>query len=103
MMTIPGLALFYGGLSQAPNVLRTIMQSFSITCVITTLWMIFGYSIAFAGNGDCTCDAYDPACPTGVLSETCLKDVVRTGGSLPESVFITFQATFAIITAAIIT
>ena len=124
MMTIPGLALFYGGLSQAPNVLGTIMQSFSITCVITTLWMIFGYSIAFAGNGDCTCDAYDPDCPTGVLSDTCLKghetcaegntvvggpgkiwlkDVVRTGGSLPESVFITFQATFAIITAAIIT
>ena len=47
MMTIPGLALFYGGLSQAPNVLATVMHSFSITCLITVLWLIFGYSMAF--------------------------------------------------------
>ncbi|KAJ1488108.1 ammonium transporter AmtB-like domain-containing protein [Baffinella frigidus] len=50
MMTIPGLALFYGGMSRAPNVLNTVMQSFVITCEVTVLWIAMGYSLAF-GKG----------------------------------------------------
>ncbi|MGC9185973.1 MAG: ammonia channel protein, partial [Thiomonas sp.] len=52
MMTIPGLALFYGGMVRKKNVLATLMQSFAITCLVTVLWMIIGYSLAFtSGNG----------------------------------------------------
>jgi len=99
MMTIPGLALFYGGLSQAPNVLGTIMHSFSITCLVTTLWFIFGYTIAFGSGAEGTA-----AKIVGGSSKIWLNNVVSTAsGSLPESLFITFQCTFAIITAAIIT
>lgn len=94
MMTVPGLALFYGGLSQAPNVLATVMQSFSITCVVTLLWLIFGYSMSF-----------DPGNPVvGGPNKIWLQGMVGAEvGTLPESLFVTFQGTFAVITAAIIT
>lgn len=52
MMTIPGLALFYGGLSRAQNVLSTVMQSFAITCLVSILWLCFGYSLAFGVGND---------------------------------------------------
>ena len=52
MMTIPGLALFYGGMVRKKNVLATVMQSFAITCLVTVLWMIVGYSLAFTDGGD---------------------------------------------------
>src|SRR5688500_7810788 len=52
MMTIPGLALFYGGMVRKRNVLATLMQSFSICCLVTVLWMVAGYSLAFAPGGD---------------------------------------------------
>jgi Amt family ammonium transporter len=97
MMTLPGLALFYGGLSQATNVLGTVMQSFAVTCLVTVLWLAFGYTIAF-GKGD---DANDFI---GGGAKLWLTDVEKPGfGSIPESLFVTFQCTFAVITAAIIT
>jgi Amt family ammonium transporter len=99
MMTIPGLALFYGGLSQAPNVLATVMHSFSCTCVITLLWCIVGYSIAFDdGPGSNTV--------LGGPNAIWLKDTVnnvRGTDTIPFQLFVTFQGTFAIITAAILT
>lgn len=59
MMTVPGLALYYGGMVEVKNVLSTIMQSFSITCLITILWMVFGYSLALAPVT--TQDVYNPS------------------------------------------
>ena len=96
-MTIPGLALFYGGLSQAPNVLATVMHSFSITCLVTLLWFIFGYSIAF-DNGPGRNDVIGGPNKIWVMSTAGAES-----GTIPESLFITFQGTFAVITAAIIT
>jgi Amt family ammonium transporter len=94
MMTIPGLALFYGGMVRKKNVLATVMQSFAITCLVTVLWMIAGYSLAFAEGS-----AY-----LGGLSKVFLNGLAidSVSGSIPESVFMTFQMTFAIITPALI-
>ncbi len=98
MMTIPGLALFYGGMVRKKNVLATMAQSFAITALITVLWMIAGYSIAFGDGG--SLQSY-----WGGLSNAFLvnmgKDTIN--GSIPDSVFMTFQMTFAIITPALIT
>src|ERR1700684_4318055 len=58
MMTIPGLALFYGGMVRKKNVLATLAQSFGATCIITVLWMIIGYSIAFTPNPDAGTNAF---------------------------------------------
>ncbi len=95
MMTIPGLALFYGGMVRKMNVLAMIMQSFAITCLVTVLWMIAGYSLAFGGGN----------LFIGDLSRAFLKglDVNALSGTIPESVFMCFQMTFAIITPALIT
>jgi len=100
MMTIPGLALFYGGMVRRKNVLATVMQSFAITCLVTVLWMIFGYSLAFTEG---SMNAY-----IGSLSKAMLGGVSNTttnalAATIPEWVFITFQMTFAIITPALIT
>ncbi len=94
LMTIPGLALFYGGLVRKKNVLATVMQSFAITALITIVWMVVGYSLAFKGDG-----AY-----IGNLSAAFLNGIgVDTlSGTIPESVFVMFQMTFAIITPALI-
>jgi ammonium transporter, Amt family len=97
MMTIPGLALFYGGMVRKKNVLATVMQSFAAACLMTVLWMILGYSLAFTDGG--AANAY-----VGGLSKAFLagigKDTLQ--GTIPESVFMTFQMTFAIITPALI-
>ncbi|TIT28429.1 MAG: ammonium transporter [Mesorhizobium sp.] len=85
MMTIPGLALFYGGMVRKKNVLATIMQSFAITCLVTVLWFMFGYSLAFSDHGITTSTLWLP----GVAN-------------IPEFVFSMFQLTFAIITPALI-
>ena len=93
-MTIPGLSLFYGGLARRKNVLSILVQCFAITCLMTILWTIYGYSLAYTeGN------AY-----IGGLGKAFLKGVgVETiAGSIPESVYFTFQMTFAIITPALI-
>ena len=96
LMTIPGLALFYGGMVRKKNVLTTLMQSFAICCLVTVLWMVAGYSIAFSAEGS----AY-----FGGLGRMFLAGLTVDGlsGTIPESVFIVFQLTFAIITAALIT
>jgi Amt family ammonium transporter len=94
MMTIPGLALFYGGMVRKKNVLATVMQSFAITCLVTVLWMIIGYSWAFtSGSGY-----------LGGNSRFLLigMAVGALNATIPESVFMTFQMTFAIITPALI-
>ncbi len=98
MMTVPGVALFYGGMVRKKNVLATMMQSFAICCLATVLWMILGYSLAFTDGGGA--NAW-----IGSLDQFFLKDMTVGGltGTIPESVFMTFQATFAIITAALIT
>ena len=93
-MTLPGLALFYGGLVRSKNVLNVLMQCFSIACVSSLLWYLVGYSIAFApGNGF-----------MGGLDRIGLAGMEEgsLSGTLPESVFVMFQMTFAVITPALI-
>ncbi|MEE8351526.1 MAG: ammonium transporter [Rhodospirillales bacterium] len=98
MMTIPGVALFYGGMVRKKNVLATAVQSFAVTCVMTVLWMIIGYSLAFTDGGGM--NAY-----VGGLDKLLLRGlgVGDLSGTIPETVFMTFQMTFAIITPALIT
>jgi Amt family ammonium transporter len=93
-MTLPGLALFYGGLVRSKNVLSVLMQCFSIACLISVCWVVYGYSLAFKGNGSFI----------GDFSALFLSGVDRDSlnGTIPESVFITFQMTFAIITPALV-
>jgi Amt family ammonium transporter len=97
MMTIPGLALFYGGMVRKKNVLTVVMQCFAITCLVTIIWMVAGYSLAFTDGGGL--NAY-----IGGLSKALLKGVGKDSLTLtiPESVFFTFQLTFAIITPVLI-
>jgi Amt family ammonium transporter len=99
MMTIPGLALFYGGMVRKKNVLATVMQSFAITCLMSIIWMIIGYSLAFTTNGSASMNAY-----VGGFSRFFLSglELGSATGTIPESVFIVFQMTFAIITPALI-
>jgi len=103
-MTIPGLALFYGGMVRKKNVLATLMQSFAITAMISVLWMVAGYSIAFDTTGmeKGVTNFYSFF---GGLSKMFLSGMEMDSmtGSIPESVFMTFQMTFAIITPALIT
>jgi Amt family ammonium transporter len=94
LMTIPGLALFYGGLVGKKNIVSTISQSFMITCVVTLVWFICGYSLTF-GEGNLF---------IGDFSKAFLKGVEVAGLTLtiPETVFVCYQLTFAIITVALI-
>ena len=96
-MTIPGLALFYSGMVRAKNVLSVMMQCFAITALVTVLWAILGYSIAFTDGGSLNDYA-------GGLSKAFLAGVTADSlsGTIPETVFMTFQMTFAIITPALI-
>jgi Amt family ammonium transporter len=98
MMTIPGLALFYGGMVRKKNVLATVMQSFAVCCLMTVLWMIIGYSIAFTEGPD-GMNAF-----MGGFSSMFLAGMGADSmtGTIPETVFMTFQMTFAIITPALI-
>ncbi|MGO1162381.1 ammonium transporter [Brucella pseudogrignonensis] len=97
MMTIPGLALFYGGMVRKKNVLSTVMQSFAITCLMSVLWMFFGYSLAFTDGGSMNAfiGGFDKAFLSGVTMESLT-------GTIPEYLFIVFQMTFAVITPALI-
>jgi Amt family ammonium transporter len=96
-MTLPGLALFYGGLVRAKNVLSVLVQCFVIACVVSILWVIYGYSMAFGDGG--SMNAW-----VGGFDNAFLANVTRDSlsGTLPESVFVMFQMTFAIITPALI-
>jgi Amt family ammonium transporter len=93
MMTLPGLALFYGGLVRARNVLSLFMQCFAIACLMSLLWLVCGYSIAFGGDGPLW----------GGLGRAFLQgvDATTVKGTLPEVLFFAFQMTFAIITPAL--
>ena len=94
MMTLPGQALFYAGLVRSRNVLSVLMQCFSIAAVVTLLWVVVGYSIAF-GTGGQFIGGMDKVMLAGIGRDT-------LSGSIPESLFAMFQLTFAIITPALI-
>ena len=102
MMTIPGLGLFYGGMVRKKNVLATLAQSFGATCLITVLWMIIGYSIAFTANPNAGTNAYIGGFAYLFLKPMGLNAVSSLAGTIPESVYMFFQMTFAIITPALI-
>jgi len=93
-MTLPGLALFYGGLVRTQNVLSVLMQCFAICCIVSVLWVIYGYSLAFSGDGPVI----------GGTEALFLSNLLResVSGTLPESLFIVFQMTFAVITPALV-
>ncbi|MEP5153481.1 ammonium transporter [Planktotalea sp.] len=93
-MTLPGLALFYGGMVRARNVISVYMQCFAIACCMAILWFAVGYSIAFGGEGQYW----------GGISKAFLQDItlMSQSGSLPEILFFAFQMVFAIITPALI-
>src|SRR5262249_35691444 len=102
MMTIPGLGLFYGGMVRKKNVLATLAQSFGATCLITVLWMIIGYSMAFTTNPDAGTNKFIGSFSYLFLTPMGLNAVNSLAGTIPESVYMFFQMTFAIITPALI-
>jgi Amt family ammonium transporter len=97
MMTIPGLALFYGGMVRKMNVLATVMQSFMVTCLVTVLWTVCTYSMAFT-----TGSPYVGGMSRFLLMGMTLDSVNDLAKTIPESVYMCFQMTFAIITPALI-
>jgi Amt family ammonium transporter len=96
-MTIPGLALFYGGLVRSKNVLSVLMQCFAITCMVSVMWLVFVYGLAFGDGGSMNKWI-------GNLDQLMLGGIARDSmsGTIPETVFSMFQLTFAIITPALI-
>ena len=97
MMTIPGLALYYGGMVRKMNVLATVMQSFAITCLVTVLWYVINYSLAFTEGSP-----YIGGLSRLFLSGMTLDATNSLAPTIPESVYMSFQMTFAIITPALI-
>jgi Amt family ammonium transporter len=103
LMTIPGLALFYGGMVRAKNLLSVLMQCFAITALVTVLWLVYGYSVAFSTQGmqvhvtnvHSIIGGFDRIMLAGLKPDTLYQTV-------PEAVFVMFQLTFAIITPALI-
>ena len=94
LMTIPGLALFYGGLARSKNMLSVLVQVFTIFALITTLWAVYGYSLTFAGGGPIF-GSFEKLFLKGITPDT-------LSGSIPEYVFVAFQSTFAAITCALV-
>jgi len=103
MMTLPGLALFYGGMVRKKNVGDTVMTSFAITCLISVLWLLFTYSLAFR-SGTPFIGGLDRAGMQGIISDisTGTGNPNSLAPTIPETVYAMFQLTFAIITAALI-
>ena len=93
-MTLPGLALFYAGLVRSKNAVSVLMQCFAIACIASIIWVVYGYSLSFSGDG-----AF-----VGDLSAAFLSGIGRDSlsGTIPETVFVMFQMTFAIITPALV-
>ena len=117
MMTIPGLALFYAGMVRKKNILATLMQSFAITCIVTIVWMVIGYSMAFTngsgGSAPYVGDlsrfmlhgieaAFSKQDDTGFVLGNGFPGVTPVAFTIPETVYMMFQMTFAIITPALI-
>src|SRR4029078_13059770 len=107
MMSIPGLALFYGGLVRSKNMLSILMQGFLVFSLIVVLWVVYGYSLAFT-EGSAYIGGFDRVLMSGIFS---VKDGVGSfstaatfskGVVIPELLFVVFQATFAAITVALI-
>lgn len=103
-MTIPGLALFYAGMVRKKNVLTTMAHSFVVTCLVTIIWVVIGYSLAFTPNSPYI-GGLDRVLLNGMdfFKETGKLTVSEIAPTIPESVFVMFQMTFAIITPALIT
>jgi len=104
-MTIPGLALFYGGMVRKKNVLATLMQSFAITCLVTIIWAVVGYSLAFTPGGSFI-GGFSRFFMSGmnyIKGDTTTLTVSHLAPTIPESVYFVYQMTFAIITPALIT
>src|SRR6185369_10022218 len=101
MMTIPGLALFYAGMVRKKNILATLAQSFAATALITVLWMIIGYSIAFTPGAD-SVNKFIGGTNYLLLGPMGLNAQNPLAATIPESVYMFFQMTFAIITPALI-
>jgi Amt family ammonium transporter len=105
MMTIPGLALFYGGMVRKKNVIATVAQSFAMTCVVTLVWFIVSYSIAFGTNADAQQNKWWGGLSNLMLGHIGLGKpytIAGTAYGVPEYVYMMFQMTFAIITPALI-
>ncbi len=94
-MTLPGLALFYGGLVRSKNVLSVLMQCFAIACMASVLWLVVGYTMAFGEGGGPFLGGFSKVFLAGVTKDS-------LSGTYPETVFVMFQMTFAIITPALI-
>jgi Amt family ammonium transporter len=117
MMTIPGLALFYAGMVRKKNVLATVMQSFAICCLVTIVWTVMGYSLAFTSGTGATspyfgdmsrfllngiADNFSKQDDTGFLLGAGVPGITPVPYTIPETVYMMFQMTFAIITPALI-
>jgi ammonium transporter, Amt family len=114
LMTVPGLALFYAGMVRKKNVLATMMQSFTICCIVTIVWTVAGYSIAFT-TGNAYMGDFSRIMLNGIAEHMVkgndsqafvlasgVKDVADMSTTIPETVYMMFQMTFAIITPALI-
>jgi Amt family ammonium transporter len=101
MMTLPGLALFYGGLVRAKNILNVLVQCFASAALIGVLWIVVGYSLAFGGSGAFIGDL-SKMILSGVTLESVSANFATPPRNIPEYIFIMFQAMFAIITPALI-
>jgi Amt family ammonium transporter len=114
LMTIPGLALFYAGMVRKKNILATVMQSFAICCIVTIVWTVAGYSLAFTPGGEYLGD-FSRIMLNGIAGHiekgndtqafvlaSGIKDVSDMSTTIPETVYMMFQMTFAIITPALI-
>jgi ammonium transporter, Amt family len=104
MMTIPGLGLFYAGMVRKKNVLATLMQSFAITALVSILWWAIGYSLAFTPGSTAYLGGFSRVFMNGMvyMKDAMQVSVSHLGVTVPESVYALFQATFAIITPALI-
>ena len=100
LMTIPGLALFYGGLVRSKNMLSVLMQVFVVTALIFVLWVIYGYSVAFTG-GNAFFGGFDKLFLKGITPDS-VAATFSKGVVIPELIFVAFQATFAAITCGLI-
>lgn len=100
-MTLPGLALFYGGLVRSKNVLSVLMQCFAIACVVSLLWLVVGYTMAFGAGGNGFIGGFGNVMFAQITEHT-LTPTLSANVLVPESLFAMFQLTFAIITPALI-
>jgi Amt family ammonium transporter len=103
LMTIPGLALFYGGMVRSKNMLSVLMQVFTIFCLIAVLWVVYGYSLAFTAGGKLNAfiGGFDKLFLKGITGDSVVETFSK-GVGIPELAFVMFQLTFAAITTALI-